>query len=81
MFIGSAQKQVDASMSAARQAVESAGLPTHEVEVASLAAEILGRHFDGRSKQVLPKARRAWRVKQANSFYSSVWCDLMMLKK
>ena len=71
IVIGADKGMVDMAVIRGRRLVEAAGLPTHEVELATTEAEVLGWKIDGHRRFVLPKAARVWRCYLALSWILS----------
>eukprot|EP00971_Amphidinium_carterae_P292669 5810320-Amphidinium_carterae.1 len=55
----------------AQQAIETAGLPTHEVQRAETNAQVLGWEFDGKSGRIGVKPEKAWKLLKALSWVLS----------
>eukprot|EP00971_Amphidinium_carterae_P046844 922921-Amphidinium_carterae.4 len=68
IVFGCDAKAVSEHTQRAQQAVETAGLPTHEVQKAETHAQVLGWEFDGQTGHVGVKPEKAWKLIRALSW-------------
>eukprot|EP00973_Karenia_brevis_P011194 1515364-Karenia_brevis.AAC.1 len=61
LVFGTSKSSVASVTSAAQRALESRGLPTHEICVCSEKTEVLGWQIDGRLGMIRASPRRVWR--------------------